>query len=92
MLRYKHQHFIGSRYARSQQHAENKHGKQWGECFPGVEAASSQLNAARATPAAASPQGSTKKEKKKAAVGGLDDLLSAGLVAAPGKKKGRGKK
>ncbi|GMH92038.1 hypothetical protein TrST_g11919 [Triparma strigata] len=71
------------------QHAENKHGKTIEEVFPDAMPAAEEMNAARATPAAA--PGPTKKEKKKAAAGGLDDLLSAGLSAAPGKKKG-GKK
>ncbi|GMH67729.1 hypothetical protein TL16_g04756 [Triparma laevis f. inornata] len=69
------------------QHAENKHGKTIEEVFPDAMPAAAELNAARAAPAAV--PGPTKKEKKKVASGGLDDLLSAGLSAAPGKKKGK---
>ena len=71
------------------QHAENKHGKTVEEVFPDALRAAAELSAARMAPAAAA-QGQSKKDKKKDATAGLDDLLSAGLNI--GSKKGKGKK
>mmetsp|Transcript_23178 Transcript_23178/g.66911 ORF Transcript_23178/g.66911 Transcript_23178/m.66911 type:complete len:134 (-) Transcript_23178:251-652(-) len=75
------------------QHAENKHGKTLAVCFPDAEKVAEELLAALKGgkgKGGAAQQGKSKAQKKKDAVDGLDDLLSAGLSV--GKKKKGGKK
>ncbi len=70
-------------------HATSKHGKPLDECFPGAAATAAEMLAAtNAHRAGGAPSGPSKAEKKKKDAAGLDDLLSAGLEAGPGKKKG----
>mmetsp|Transcript_3775 Transcript_3775/g.7347 ORF Transcript_3775/g.7347 Transcript_3775/m.7347 type:complete len:140 (-) Transcript_3775:962-1381(-) len=81
------------------QHAENKHGKTLGICFPDAEAAAKELASKPAKGGKGGgggggekqAQGKSKAQKKKDAAAGLDDLLSAGLSGVGKKAKG-GKK
>jgi len=78
------------------QHSMGKHGKaDVEECFPGAEMAAKGIMERLAGKGGggkgAGGGGISKAEKKKKAAAGMDDLLSAGLSAGAGKKKG-GKK
>ena len=71
-------------------HASNKHDKTIEECFPGADALAAEL-IAKGKPAKGGSSGSggptiTKKESKKNAASGMDDLFSAGLSKGKAKK------
>lgn len=77
-------------------HAENKHGKALGFCFPDAEKiagdlANKSVKGGSKGGSEKQTQGKSKAQQKKDAAAGLDDLLSAGLSGVGKKAKG-GKK
>ncbi|CAB9503281.1 expressed unknown protein [Seminavis robusta] len=69
-------------------HATSKHGSTLDACFPGASAVAAEL-AAGGKKGGGSAGGPTKKQQKAKNADDLDDLLSAGLSAGAGKKRGK---